>query len=39
MSETPAAPRLAESIAEVEDALLSRWPETRLEPSDRKSVV
>ncbi len=33
MSETPAAPRLAESIAEVEDALLSRWPETRLEPS------
>lgn len=33
MSETPAAPRLAETIAEVEDALLSRWPETRLEPS------
>jgi dihydrofolate synthase/folylpolyglutamate synthase len=29
----PAAPRLAETIAEVEDALLSRWPETRLEPS------
>src|ERR1044071_6405467 len=28
-----AAPRLAESLAEVEDALLSRWPETRLEPS------
>ena len=28
-----AAPRLAETIAEVEDALLSRWPETRLEPS------
>src|SRR5688500_7135645 len=25
--------RLAETIAEVEDALLSRWPETRLEPS------
>jgi dihydrofolate synthase/folylpolyglutamate synthase len=33
MSETPAAPRLAESFDEVEDALLSRWPETRLEPS------
>jgi len=33
MSETPAAPRLAETYAEVEDALLSRWPETRLEPS------
>lgn len=29
----PAAPRLAETLAEVEDALLSRWPETRLEPS------
>jgi len=29
----PAAPRLAETYAEVEDALLSRWPETRLEPS------
>ncbi len=29
----PAAPRLAETFAEVEDALLSRWPETRLEPS------
>lgn len=28
-----AVPRLAETIAEVEDALLSRWPETRLEPS------
>ena len=27
------APRLAETYAEVEDALLSRWPETRLEPS------
>ena len=25
--------RLAETLAEVEDALLSRWPETRLEPS------
>ena len=34
--ETPAdsdLPRLAETFAEVEDALLSRWPETRLEPS------
>ncbi|WP_182526049.1 bifunctional tetrahydrofolate synthase/dihydrofolate synthase [Nocardioides dongkuii] len=29
----PTAPRLAETVAEVEDALLSRWPETRLEPS------
>ena len=27
------APRQAETFAEVEDALLSRWPETRLEPS------
>ena len=33
MTERPAAPRLAETFAEVEDALLSRWPETRLEPS------
>ena len=33
MSETPAAPRLAQTFDEVEDALLSRWPETRLEPS------
>ncbi|QBR93934.1 bifunctional folylpolyglutamate synthase/dihydrofolate synthase [Nocardioides euryhalodurans] len=33
MSETPAAPRLAQTFEEVEDALLSRWPETRLEPS------
>ena len=32
MTDIP-APRLAESLAEVEDALLSRWPETRLEPS------
>src|SRR5215204_269202 len=30
---SPAAPRLAETFAEAEDALLSRWPETRLEPS------
>jgi dihydrofolate synthase/folylpolyglutamate synthase len=33
MSETPDAPRLATTFEEVEDALLSRWPETRLEPS------
>ncbi|WP_036505966.1 bifunctional folylpolyglutamate synthase/dihydrofolate synthase [Nocardioides sp. URHA0020] len=33
MTETPDAPRLAETFEEVEDALLSRWPETRLEPS------
>src|SRR6478609_1764550 len=33
MSETPDAPRLAETFEEVEDALLSRWPEARLEPS------
>ena len=26
-------PRLAQTFAEVEDALLSRWPETRMEPS------
>lgn len=32
MTDTPAA-RAAETFAEVEDALLSRWPETRLEPS------
>ncbi len=31
--EGPAPARLAETFAEVEDALLSRWPETRLEPS------
>jgi dihydrofolate synthase/folylpolyglutamate synthase len=29
----PDAPRLAATFEEVEDALLSRWPETRLEPS------
>ncbi len=28
-----AAPRLAGTFAEAEDALLSRWPETKLEPS------
>src|SRR6476659_5037576 len=33
MSDTPAAPRLAETFQEVEEALLSRLPETRLEPS------
>ncbi|MFL6024003.1 MAG: hypothetical protein ACJ72O_11755, partial [Marmoricola sp.] len=29
----PADARPAQSYAEVEDALLSRWPESRLEPS------
>ncbi|MCM0619787.1 bifunctional folylpolyglutamate synthase/dihydrofolate synthase [Nocardioides bruguierae] len=34
------APRPAETVAEAEDALLSRWPETRLEPSlDRISAL
>lgn len=33
MTETSPQPRPAETFAEVEDALLSRWPETRLEPS------
>src|SRR5580765_8734091 len=37
MSDAPGTPidrpRLAETFAEAEDALLSRWPETRLEPS------
>jgi dihydrofolate synthase/folylpolyglutamate synthase len=37
MSEPPEssrpAPRPAESYAEVEDALLSRWPESRLDPT------
>ncbi|MCW2756947.1 MAG: FolC bifunctional protein [Nocardioidaceae bacterium] len=40
MTETPeqtpgdtAAPRLAQTYAEVEDALLSRWPETRIDPT------
>jgi dihydrofolate synthase / folylpolyglutamate synthase len=32
-SEPSADARPAETFAEVEDALLSRWPETRLEPS------
>jgi len=32
MSET-SAPRLAATVEEAEDALLSRWPETKLEPS------
>jgi dihydrofolate synthase / folylpolyglutamate synthase len=31
--QTPDAPRFAETFEEVEDALLSRWPETRIEPS------
>src|SRR3982751_1007484 len=33
MSDTPDAPRLAETFDEVEDALRPRGPETRLEPS------
>ena len=33
MTDAPDAPRLAETFDEVEDALLSRWPETKLEPS------
>lgn len=32
-TETTPGPRAAETFAEAEDALLSRWPETRLEPS------
>jgi dihydrofolate synthase/folylpolyglutamate synthase len=33
MSETPPDARPAETYAEVEDALLSRWPETRIDPT------
>lgn len=33
MSETPISARPAATYAEAEDALLSRWPETKLEPS------
>ncbi|KRF17722.1 dihydrofolate synthase [Nocardioides sp. Soil797] len=33
MTEPSPQPRPAETFTEVEDALLSRWPETRLEPS------
>lgn len=33
MTDEPAQARPAETFAEAEDALLSRWPETRLEPS------
>ena len=33
LPESPAAARPAETFAEAEDALLSRWPETKLEPS------
>src|SRR5688572_25888505 len=33
MTEIPEPPRPAQTYAEVEDALLSRWPETKLEPS------
>ena len=32
MNDTP-APRLAATFAEAEDALLSRWPETRIDPT------
>ncbi|WP_310964223.1 bifunctional folylpolyglutamate synthase/dihydrofolate synthase [Nocardioides terrisoli] len=32
-NEPGAAPRLAETMAEVEEALLSRWPESRLDPT------
>ena len=32
-SQQPPEARLAETYAEVEDALLSRWPESRLDPS------
>jgi dihydrofolate synthase/folylpolyglutamate synthase len=32
-SETTNSPRLAQTYAEVEDALLSRWPETRIDPT------
>jgi dihydrofolate synthase/folylpolyglutamate synthase len=33
MTEPDLTPRLAETFEEAEDALLSRWPETKLEPS------
>ena len=33
MTELPQDARPAETFDEVEDALLSRWPETKLEPS------
>ena len=33
LPDTAAQARLAETFAEVEDALLSRWPETKLDPS------
>ena len=33
LPDTDVQPRLAETFAEAEDALLSRWPETKLEPS------
>ena len=33
MSDTSSTPRAAETYDEAEQALLSRWPETRLEPS------
>jgi dihydrofolate synthase/folylpolyglutamate synthase len=31
--DAPAVPRLAQTFEEAEDALLSRWPETKLDPS------
>jgi dihydrofolate synthase/folylpolyglutamate synthase len=33
LPETEPAPRLAETFEEAEDALLSRWPETKLDPT------
>jgi dihydrofolate synthase / folylpolyglutamate synthase len=33
MSDTSSTPRLAQTYDEAENALLSRWPETKLEPS------
>ncbi len=33
LPETDPAPRLAETFEEAEDALLSRWPETKLDPT------
>jgi dihydrofolate synthase / folylpolyglutamate synthase len=33
MTDADAVPRPAQTFAEAEDALLSRWPETKLEPS------
>ena len=33
LPDTDVQPRLAETFAEAEDALLSRWPETKLDPT------